>query len=78
MKTTDVAVDFFNFCLPIQFLFAMTVTPNRIKLDCDHLVQQARQDHLEGLYVLDGRDSPDHALHGLYTGLAQKYAPEAA
>ena len=56
----------------------MTVTPNRIELDCDPLVQQARQDHLEGLYVLDGRDSPDHAQHGLYTGLAQKYAPEAA
>ncbi len=56
----------------------MTLTPNRVEMPCDPLVQQARQDRLDDLYVLDGRDRHDHEHHGLYTGLAQKYAPEAA
>ena len=28
---------------------------------------------LNELYVYDGRDKPDHKMHGVYTGLAQKY-----
>jgi|TARA_B100000073_G_scaffold319660_1_gene298767 hypothetical protein len=32
-----------------------------------------RQLWLDQLYVLDGRDNPDHEMHGLYTGLALKY-----
>jgi hypothetical protein len=31
--------------------------------------QQARQDHLEALYLADGRDDKSHPLHCLYTGL---------
>lgn len=34
-------------------------------------VQQARQDRLEELYHQDGRQSPDHPMHGLYTELVQ-------
>lgn len=34
---------------------------------------QNRQDLLDWLYVLDGRDSPDHALHASYTGLYREY-----
>ena len=33
-----------------------------------------RQKWIEVLYLHDGRDSPDHAMHGLYTGLNIKYA----
>lgn len=36
----------------------------------DPTVQQARQNHLEALYFEDGRDNPEHPMHGLYTGLA--------
>ena len=32
-----------------------------------------RQRWLEELYMYDGRDKRDHAMHGLFTGLAQKY-----
>ena len=28
---------------------------------------------LNELYVYDGRDNRDHEMHGVYTGLAQKY-----
>ena len=34
--------------------------------------QRQRLLRLEQLYVLDGRHHKDHALHGLYTGLADK------
>jgi len=34
--------------------------------------QRQRLLKLEQLYVLDGRHHKDHALHGLYTGLADK------
>ena len=33
----------------------------------------ARSWYLEKLYVLDGRNWPDHPQHGLYTGLIAKY-----
>ena len=32
-----------------------------------------KQEYLDWLYQLDGRDQKSHALHGLYTGLAIKY-----
>ena len=32
-----------------------------------------RQKWLEKLYFYDGRDKRDHKMHGLFTGLAQKY-----
>ena len=37
--------------------------------DINPTEQQARQDHLEALYLADGRDAKDHPLHNLYTGL---------
>lgn len=40
--------------------------------------QQARQERLEALYLLDGRDDPDHPLYGRYTGLVQQYASTTA
>ena len=52
----------------------MSLSPNRVETPCDPVVQQARQDRLEALYVLDGRDCHGHELHGLYTGLAHLYS----
>ncbi len=31
---------------------------------------------LEALYIADKRDSVDHPMHGLYTGLYQQYLKE--
>lgn len=39
----------------------------------DHAGQAARQERLELLYLADGRDSPDHPQHKLYTGLWQQH-----
>ena len=36
----------------------------------NYATQRARQNHLEALYFEDGRDNPQHPMHGLYTGLA--------
>lgn len=33
--------------------------------------QDDRIKYLNRLYVLDGRDDPDHPMHSLYTGLYQ-------
>jgi hypothetical protein len=35
---------------------------------------ERRQAYLERLYLLDGRDSPDHPQHSLCTGLFQNRA----
>ena len=32
-----------------------------------------RQAWMNELYMYDGRDKRDHKMHGLFTGLAQKY-----
>ena len=32
-----------------------------------------RQAGINELYLYDGRDKRDHKMHGLFTGLAQKY-----
>ncbi len=32
-----------------------------------------RQAWINKLYAYDGRDKRDHPMHGLFTGLAQKY-----
>lgn len=32
-------------------------------------VEQRRQDYLDALYLLDGRDSKSHPRHATYTGL---------
>tara|TARA_R100001163_G_C5066114_1_gene204358 strand:+ start:412 stop:591 length:180 start_codon:yes stop_codon:yes gene_type:complete len=32
-----------------------------------------RQKWIDSLYLFDKRDDPDHPMHGLYTGLHQKY-----
>mgnify|MGYP006271473743 CR=1 FL=1 len=37
--------------------------------DCDPIEQQLRQDALERLYIEDGRESSEHPMHCLYTGL---------
>lgn len=42
-----------------------------VSSDCNPTEQQARQGHLDALYLADGRDNPDHPMHALYTGLAQ-------
>lgn len=39
----------------------------------DHIEQAARQERLELLYLADGRDSPDHPQHQLFTGLWQQH-----
>lgn len=36
---------------------------------CNNDEQYARQQYLEALYALDGRDDPSHPLHGTYTSL---------
>lgn len=41
-------------------------------MTCNHIEQQQRQEYLEGLYALDGRDNPAHPLWGTYTGLYQQ------
>lgn len=46
----------------------MTTSPRKA-LDCDPTEQQARQDWLDELYLLSGRDRPNHPMHCLYTGL---------
>ena len=38
-------------------------------MTCDPIEQQARQDELDRLYELDGRNDPNHPLHATYTGL---------
>lgn len=43
---------------------------------CTPSIQQARQEFLDTLYSEDGRLSPDHPDHGLYTGLWAKYVGE--
>lgn len=34
----------------------------------------ARTKRLDALYILDGRDDPNHPHRGTYTGLHQKYS----
>ncbi len=35
-----------------------------------------REQRLQMLYILDGRDKKDHPMHRLFTGLALKYPRE--
>jgi hypothetical protein len=37
------------------------------------VIEDDRQEYLEWLYKLDGRDKKSHPLHSVYTGLAIKY-----
>lgn len=39
----------------------------------DPIEEQKRQDRLDEWYKKDGRDSKDHPMRCLYTGLADKY-----
>ena len=39
----------------------------------DIRAEDAKQAHLEALYLRDGRDSPAHPQRGVYTGLVAKY-----
>ena len=39
----------------------------------DFFVMDNRQHILDALYMIDGRDNPNHKLHSLYTGLWKKY-----
>lgn len=41
--------------------------------DCNHIEQNAIQERLERWYIKDGRYRPDHPMHALYCGLADKY-----
>lgn len=38
----------------------------------DFKAMDARQEMIEILYLLAGRDKPDHSMHGLLTGLYQE------
>jgi hypothetical protein len=40
--------------------------------DCPWPEQDLRPKALQALYLLDGRQRPDHPLHGLVTGLHQQ------
>jgi len=40
---------------------------------CDPVEQLARQQQLEAWYEADGRNDVNHPMHGIYTGLAEKY-----
>jgi len=37
------------------------------------VIEDDRQEYIDWLYQLDGRDKKSHPFHGLYTGLAEKY-----
>jgi heat shock protein HspQ len=37
------------------------------------VIQDDRQEYLEWIYKLDGRDQKSHPMHGLYTGLEEQY-----
>ena len=37
------------------------------------VIEDDRQEYLEWIYKLDGRDKESHPLHSVYTGLAEKY-----
>jgi hypothetical protein len=39
--------------------------------DCEAMSNRVKW--LDELYFYDGRDKPDHPMHGIYTGLARKY-----
>jgi len=39
----------------------------------DVSAMQNREDMIQALYNIDGRDKPSHPQHGLLTGLWQKY-----
>jgi hypothetical protein len=52
----------------------MSANPaDRFMPGCNPLVQQARQEHLDRLYLQDGRDDPMHHAHSTYTGLWAEY-----
>ena len=40
----------------------------------DRVAMENRIRWIQALYMHDGRESPDHPMHGLYTGLHIKYA----
>lgn len=42
-------------------------------MNTNHNVEQRRQDYLDALYLLDGRDHPSHPAHATYTGLFIKH-----
>lgn len=50
--------------------------PGRFMRGCSPLIQQARQDRLDALFLEDGRDNPDHPDFSTYTGLWAKYIGE--
>lgn len=41
-------------------------------------LENAKQRHLEWLYKMDGREKPEHQMHGVYTGLFQARLQELA
>lgn len=78
LRTTSCRLDSTTFTTAVQFLSEMTVVPDHETKPCDPIEQQARQDTLDALYLLDGRDRPEHPFHALYTGLALQYTAEGA
>lgn len=39
-------------------------------------IEQRRQDYLDALYILDGRDFPNHPHHATYTGLYTEHVAQ--
>jgi hypothetical protein len=42
----------------------------------DHKIESEKQEYLNRLYVLDGRENREHPMHSLYTGLFQSRVQE--
>ena len=58
--------------VPRQHVVVLNAMPD-LELWEKVVIEDDRQEYLEWLYKLDGRDKKSHPLHSLYTGLAVKY-----
>ena len=58
--------------VPHPNVVALNVMPN-LELWKNVVIEDDRQEYLEWLYKLDGRDKKSHPLHSVYIGLAEKY-----
>ena len=51
--------------------FLKPLKPGAEDTECMNL----RVSFLDRLYKMDGRESPNHPFHAVYTGLAERYYP---
>jgi hypothetical protein len=47
--------------------------PHPVMRECDPVEQNRRSEFLRFLYINDGRQRPEHPMHGLFTGLYVEY-----